>query len=210
MKDKVQELEALINKIPNVIGNKIVLDEKEENIAELHVLANSLRSPKQIARDIQSLAMARFGIDINHKVISIAQVDTDEMVDYKNVRLRIHGIKYSSEGNKADVKVILSKDEEMFEGNATGPASTLNKFRLIGEATLRALENFIGGDHYFILEDLNIMRIARCDVMVTAINHISSKNEELLIGTCIVKKDEGEAVVKAVLDSVNRKLCYWI
>ena len=47
------DYEVLINKIPGIISSRFVTNSDNE-IIELHVLANIYRSPKQLVRDIQS------------------------------------------------------------------------------------------------------------------------------------------------------------
>jgi hypothetical protein len=42
---------------------------------EIHVLASPDRHAKQIVRDVQSLAMAQFGLDLDHRIVSVVQLD---------------------------------------------------------------------------------------------------------------------------------------
>jgi hypothetical protein len=46
----------------------------KDQLTEIHVLASTDRNPKQIARDIQSTLFAVYGVEIDHRIISIAQL----------------------------------------------------------------------------------------------------------------------------------------
>ncbi len=43
--------------------------------SEIHIVATSTRSPKQLVRDIQSLASAGFGFAIDHRIVSIVRLE---------------------------------------------------------------------------------------------------------------------------------------
>ena len=47
------------------------------HILEVHVGALPGRNPKQIARDVESMIVAKLGMPIDHRKISVAQVDED-------------------------------------------------------------------------------------------------------------------------------------
>lgn len=62
-----------IGKLPGVLNSKLIFD--GEDITEVHILSDFSRTPKQLVRDIQSLFMARFNRELDHRIISIAQID---------------------------------------------------------------------------------------------------------------------------------------
>lgn len=68
----VKKYMDLIDKLAGIIKSHIVINDEE--ITEIHVLSDTSRSPKQLARDIQSALMVRFGVNVDHKLISIAQI----------------------------------------------------------------------------------------------------------------------------------------
>jgi hypothetical protein len=102
-------LQDLINDVESVISSKVKLDDKG-NAVEIHVLADKSRNAKQIVRDVQSAVIARFGIDVNHRVISIAQLNYDNAAA-KEQRLLFKGMEMAIEGVAIDVKVVLSHGE---------------------------------------------------------------------------------------------------
>ena len=114
-------------------------------ITELHILSNFSRTPKQIIRDIQSALMAGYDMELDHKVISVAQIE-DGKVSKRSFRLKLKHIDLSMEDNKLTVTVHLSKNGKEYTGSASGGASAQNRYRLVAEATLLAVDDFLGID----------------------------------------------------------------
>jgi len=200
----IREIEQLIKQIKSVISCKIVANDNGE-MEEIHILSDTRRSPKQLSRDIQSALMSKFGQGVDHKIISIAQIDERAMED-RDFRLKLKTVEFSTSGTRAEVKVILEKDNEIYEGKASGINSSINSQRLLSKATLAAIENFLGVDDSFILEDIKIIPLAGRDAVITAINFIGEYGEQIFCGCALVNRDNKEAVVKSTLDAVNRRI----
>ncbi|MFD3157878.1 hypothetical protein ACFIJ5_13570 [Haloimpatiens sp. FM7330] len=202
--EMIKDIECTMNSIPDIMSSKIILDDNGQ-IEEIHVLAYSKRNAKQISRDIQSAVTAKFHIKIDHKKISIAQVNSKDEID-NEYRLSIGSIGYSIVGNLVEVKVILKKDDKEVEAIVKGTNSKNNIYRLVGQATLDCVHSFLGANNVFIVEDIEKISLAKREVMNIAVTFICNYGEELLVGAAIVKKDDYEAIVKATLDAINRKI----
>jgi hypothetical protein len=79
-----QALERELCRLSDVTAARIVLDPTGRPV-EVHVLASPNKGAKQIVRDIQSVAVAAFGIELDRRIISVVQfevptadVDIDE------------------------------------------------------------------------------------------------------------------------------------
>jgi hypothetical protein len=197
------DFELLINKIPGVISSRIVKD--GDTITELHILSNFSRTPKQIIRDIQSALMAGYDMELDHKVISVAQIE-DGKVSKRAFRLKLKNIDLSMEQNKMTVTVHLSKGSSEYSGSASGGFSQQNRYRLVAEATMVAVNDFLGIDSVFILSDVLVLDTAAGKAFTVVVTDISGINEQSLIGSAMVAQNEHQAVVKAALDAVNRRL----
>lgn len=197
-------MEEIVNSLPDIISSKVVLDEND-TILEIHVLSSNNRNPKQISRDIQSALAAKFGLSIDHKKISIAQIDFNQDAN-SDFRLVIDSINYSTIGNIAEIKVVLRKGDETYEGVSRGANSTMNTYRLLASATLDCIHNLLNISNTFVVEDIEKINLAKRDVMTIAISFITSFQEELLVGSAIVRKNEKESIVKATLDAINRRI----
>lgn len=197
------DLEKVIRVIKGIISSRIVTDATGD-ISEIHVLADANRSPKQIVRDIESLLIVQAGITIDHKKISVVQTQGEEQPDHG--RPRIISIGQLNSGLEAEARVQLSIGEKLHEGVAKGPNITSNRLRLVALATINALEGFFDGNTKFIVEDIIKLSISSKEAINVCVSFISPQGEDILLGSAYVKSDEREAVGKATLDAINRKL----
>ncbi len=202
--DNTEAMEWLINKLSGIISSRILTNEKNE-ILEMHVLADYSRSPKQIVRDIQSALAAVYDMEIDHRVISVAQID-EGLDTSDNVRLKLNNVQVFAEGMKLDIKIVLSLKDKVFEGTATGMNSPASRPHTVISATLSALHSYLDRNNAFNLIDVRKLSISDMDAYVVVIGYMSGLHNEVLIGSSLVKHDEYHAIIRATLDSVNRIL----
>ncbi|PKM82351.1 MAG: hypothetical protein CVU89_04945 [Firmicutes bacterium HGW-Firmicutes-14] len=203
---KHSDYEDIIRQIKDVISARIVTDETGE-ITEVHVLAGSSRSPKQVVRDIESAFMAQFGIAVDHKKISVAQMqDEDEPRPTSEVRPKLVSVTVLSGGRTTEARVQLEIAGEIYEGTASGPSTSNNKLRLISHAAVLALESFLKGTCNLVTEDITVITLARRQAIAASISLVTNIGEERLIGAAFLNHDEREAAVKATLAAVNRRM----
>ncbi len=202
----LNEYEKVIRQIKGVISARIVTDNRGD-VVEIHVLSSSVRSPKQIVRDIESALMAKFGINVDHKKISVAQMQDEEAAALgTELRLKVHGVEVLLKGRIMESKVQLEIGGEIYQGTATGPNTSSNQFRLVSQATVAALEDYLKGTCNIVTEDIKPFTLAGSPAVAAAISLVTNIGEERLIGAVIVKNDDKEAAVKATLAAVNRRL----
>src|SRR4249919_1589589 len=78
---EVEDIEREICRLPDVEIVRIVADHSGR-ITEVHVVAHGPKHPKQIARDVQSVALASFGVELDRRTISVVQLgDADAGTD---------------------------------------------------------------------------------------------------------------------------------
>ena len=200
----ISSIEQCLKQLDSVENCKILLD-NEGKIQEIHITAKSKRSSKQISRDIQSILISKFGLNIDYKKISIAQIKC-EFEDDACLRLKYKAIEYSKGEMKSSAKVVLEKDDEYFEGVISGPCTSSNVLSLFARATLKAVEAFLRIEDIFVLESVGSFSLSGKDVVVTIVNSIFDGQEQILSGSSIGKSDKKETTVKSTLDAVNRIL----
>jgi len=196
------DIQSIICKLPDIINCSIVYDE-DGNIEEIHVLAAVGRNVKQLVRDIQSAISAKFNIAVDYKKISIAQINETE---FNEARVRIESIAVKTIDNMIEATVALSYDNKLFEGKSRKVKSKSNRVKAVAEATLSALESYLGINGILYLEDLESYKISDKDVYVSLVGFSQDNIEESLSGSCIISLDENESAVKAVLAAINRKI----
>jgi len=207
----LDNLENALRQVRSVSAVRISAN-AQGDIDEVHVLAAADRNAKQIVRDIESVLWTQFGLDVDHKKISIAQVNGAEGPGPENVpraaRPRLVGVSSRTLKAAAEVTVQLAVAGEIVEGTAQGPGSARNQLRLFVEATLRALAPLLDDDWVFVPEDVAVTQLSTHSIANVALAMIGPAGEQSLIGSSLVRNDPREAIVKATLDAVNRKLSH--
>ena len=70
----LNELERELCRIPEVTAARVVAD-PTGRIEEVHILALPQKHAKQVVRDVQSVAQASFGLDLDRRIVSVVQLD---------------------------------------------------------------------------------------------------------------------------------------
>jgi len=203
----IAEIEDALSQVAEIRAARVVSSD-EGAILEIHILASPLKSPKQIVRDVESTIMARFGISIDHRTVSIAQLgrDTEPRDPRDKGRSRIRSVTAEVRGVMAYSKVSLELEGDAYEGAAEGPASTTGRRRLVAQATLAAVGKYVHGDFEFALEDVAIIALGRERVAVSCIVLVTPLGEQPLAGSAFARQGENESIVRATLDAINRRL----
>jgi len=108
-------------------------------------------------------------------------------------------------GDIVRIDITLGFAGELHAGSAEGAADLSHRARIVGEATLRAVEHLSGDLLSFDLsavatQDLGPVQIALAQVR-------ESGWSDYLIGSSLVRDgDSATATAKAVLDAVNRRI----
>ncbi|MFR1709286.1 MAG: hypothetical protein ACLSV2_10320 [Clostridium sp.] len=194
--------EDVITKIQGVTHAKAVYNNEE--LEEVHIIANTIRSPKQIVRDIESALLAIFNYRIDRKLISIAQIDTGETKSIK--RIRYEGISLDIKDNNVECEVRLIMNDDEYKSTETAIGTSVNRRKVVAKATISAIEDIIGKPFIFDVEDIVINSIREISYVTVIINMINNTAEEVLIGTAIIRNDMNEAIAKATLDAINRRI----
>lgn len=195
-------MEDNLQKIESVVSSKIVFG-NGDNIDEIHLVANGHRGPKQIARDVQSILLATYDIDVDHKKISIAQIQ-DDTLKRKSNRVRLEGVLRETRDSRATIKVTISLDGEEYTSSRTGVNSARNTDRMLVETTLDVVQEANGFEDIFLFDDIRQVPVAGTNIIVICVTGIIAESEQRLCGASVVGNDYNKAVVKATLDAVNR------
>lgn len=203
MRSTLDDVESVICHLRDVISARVVAGENGE-IDEIHVLTEGSRTPKQVVRDVESALMAKLGVQLDHRKVSVAQVQGNGKKEQG--RLRFSDVSISMDGSKAEATVRLARNGDLCAGSASGLNSSANQLRSIATATLRAVENSGAVDGTMVIEDMNTgLIIGGKTVVVVLINVVTNRGEEYLTGSSIVRQDLWKAAVNATLDAVNRR-----
>lgn len=200
-----RELEESITHLDSVDAARVVSE--GPRVTEVHVIAAPGKPAKQVVRDVQSLAMARFGASVDRRVISVVQISPREFGGAVSSRPAIVGVREDPNGTRTTLKVTLRLDDEDRTGTAIGPAVASARLRLIGEATIDALEQTFDSVLPNALDSVAVTAVGSRRVIVAiVVSAGSGGGEHLTVGSALSTGDDGEATVRAVLDALNRRI----
>ena len=206
------EVEAELCRLPDVTAVRIVTDPADRPI-EVHVLARSGKAAKQIVRDVQSVALASFGIELDRRIVSVVQLaangtGTVEQTDTAETttRPRIVTVQAQSTRLRTAVQVTLGTDDDERTGFAEGSVATSARPRLLADATLDALRQLEPAAECLDVDTAQVARAGAHDVVVVLLVSVDPPYERHLSGSAIVHQSADDAVVRAVLDATNRRL----
>ena len=201
-----KDYEDTIKKIKDVLAARVVLLDNGE-IDEIHVLAGPGRLPKHIVRDVESAIMAAFGVQIDRRKISIAQVNADESPEDRR-RIRLTKVAIVAGADLAEVEVHLSLGDAKVVGTASGVPTPTGWLRLAADATVMALSQLLSPRYALSVNHVAVTDSKRVKIAIVSVSLVGESSEQILSGSCPVSYDEREAVVKATLDAVNRRFSF--
>ncbi len=202
---KIRECDSLIRQVKGVISSQIVKG-KDGEISEIHILADASRSPKQVVRDIESAVLVQLGVELDHKKISVAQLQGGDEAPSPIFRPRLEGVEFITRGAQAEARVTIDFGNQSYTGGAKGANVVRNQLRLTAGAALEAVESYLGGAARFALEDVQKTSFCGRDIILVSVSLVTAVGEETFLGSAMVTGDERETAVKSTLDAINRRL----
>jgi hypothetical protein len=208
------ELEESLRTLPGVSAVSVVTT-AEAQPTEVHVLAAPGKAPKQLVRDVQSMAMIRHHLDLDHRIVSVVQLaDTDaalaaagsaEQAPAQAHRPAIATVAVTVAGAEADVTVTLKLGDRVFVGSSHGAAGVSARPRLVAVATVDAVQELLGLQ--CDVESALLVPTGPRTVALTVLSLSLPRVGELLVtGSAAVRGDEADALARSVLDALNRRL----
>lgn len=217
------EYERVICQVKGVLSARLVTD-SEGQIQEIHVLATPDRSPKQVVRDIETAVLVQLGIPLDHKKISVAQLEDGGGQLPDKIRegggsylavcggLRLVHLNFFSHGIQAEASVGLEigGDGSIYEGRAVGVNLPGRGCQLVAQATLEATGKYLGENYTLVLEDLIPLEVAHSRAILVVIGLLGHFGRERLAGVAFLEEspDELQAAAKAVLRALAAAFAY--
>lgn len=121
-------------------------------------------------------------------------------------RLVIERVQLVSAGLGVSVSVTLRSGERAVVGEGEGAATPLALHRTVAEATLRAVETLVGQDVRFFVEHVEIAATGDERTALVVLSLLTDRVTQRLSGASVVREDVRQAVIRAVLAAVNRRV----
>ncbi len=183
----IVEIEQALAHVAEIRAARIVSSD-DGVIQEIHILADPSKSPKQLVRDIESTIMAQFGIPIDHKKVSIAQLGREaisaEERTRRNYRPGRASTRYRpSHGRARGRDCPPGAGRGDVHGYCRGTCLHHGTTPAGRQATLNAVEQYTMGTFGFALEDVAIVTLGRERVAVTCVILVTPLGEQALTGS---------------------------
>ena len=219
-------VERELCRIPEVRAARIVADDEGIPL-EVHVLAAPGRQPKQLVRDVQSVALAARGLDLDQRIVSVVQLDDGNgtapepttFMDDDDVptavpapapsgdRVMLESASLVRSGVAATAEVALRRGDASVRASAEGSSAAAVTLRLVAEATLEALRDLLPAAGRAAVEAATVVRAGEREVALVVLVLVIPPNEEVVAGSAPVQAGGAhEAMARAVLDAGNRRL----
>jgi ABC-type transporter Mla MlaB component len=225
----LKRIEKLLVELEGVGSLKIVPD-GHGGIDEIHVLSSSSLGPKQIVRNIESALLAEFGLQVDHRKISIARVRSPEISMAAQAdgtpgatphgqqtaaepnrasdrRLVLKGLHIErSAGQRMTCKVEIEDAGEVLTGEAEGPDFEKGRLEIVAAALLEALQQASEEKVHLSLQGISKLDSLGRSFVVAIVGAAEGRKGITLAGIAHITDSPEEAAVLATLHATNRWL----
>jgi hypothetical protein len=209
---ELRELEDELCRLAGILAVRIVGDRAGRPL-EVHVLSDQAKPAKQTVRDVRSVAQTVFGIELDHRIVSVAQLNTNEQnapvgieLPRAEVRSRVAAINVEAIGLRAQVRVVLGEGDREHTGYAEGSVASAARPQLVATAALDAVRQMEPAAEAIHITSAEISRVGSNRVAVVTVVYVDPPSELVVSGSAVVRRDRDDAVARALLDATNRRL----
>ena len=151
---------------------------------EIHVLAGPEKK-FEIAgtRYPVSLLTAQFGVQVDHRIISVAQL-SEGLAPRGDFRLAHTGLEIKSAGGRVSASVTLARGCDTYTGHGESANTPFARRRCVSEAALAAV-NRAAGETCFELASVDAVTLAGQGIVVTQV--YSLRDGQRLLGSAFFK-----------------------
>ncbi|HVE91062.1 MAG TPA: hypothetical protein VNE62_02000, partial [Actinomycetota bacterium] len=153
-----------------------------------------------------TVAMAKFGIELDYRVVSVVKFDESPPAMLNPVNASpvvcVASVTWVAEGARTSCTVRLESDGRESTGEAAGSAATVGRARLAARAALQAMGDLLEQERAVELVDLQVAALAGRRAVVVLVVDTSDPAEQVLLGCALVGHEESDAAIEAVIDSL--------
>lgn len=211
-----RDIVAALRAVPGVSEADVEPDGEGEGLGMLRLGLTPGVDEVAVATEVGRVLRDQFGIGVDAERVQLiedalgagATSVTMEPEDDTGPRKRpsIKRMHLVSSGLEVTASVTLGFGGGTCIGEAAGTATQSGVHRAVAAATLRSVEGLLGQAVRFELEHIEVAPLGRDRTVVVAITMLSANGSEKLTGAAAVREDVRQAVIRATLDALNRRL----
>jgi hypothetical protein len=195
-----------LKRIPGIRGARVIGTDAP---TEIHIIANGDKAPKQLVRDVQSLAAAAYDLSIDHRIVSIVETSENGVGNHEaEPRVVLNWLMMASQGESSRIDVGLKWPSGETAGGAPAPSPNREtRARAAAEAVANALESALTERKATIEVDSVVLpHIGSSDAVLVKALFREQGAVTVLLGSALIEDDVASAAARALLDACNRKL----
>jgi hypothetical protein len=216
------DVEQLLNSLTGVVSAHVVIN-NDGKIVEIHILATPEIQAKRVVRNVESALTAGFGIEIDRRIVSVAQIDDDVPVVSESLPLaakedddaaprydrrshRFEFVRYSARreiARASSCEVVLRSEGGEYTGSGTGSDTPKGRAEAAARAVFEALAN-ARGDNDLALEAATVVETHAQSFVIVAGRALLGRNDIALAGAARLVRSPEEAAIIAALHATNR------
>jgi len=214
---QVRRAQEIVSRIEGISSCHITVGD-DGDVAEVHVVATLDKSPKLIAREVESCLKSEIGMDVDYKKIGVVvfdpgvqaaeETDSDGLKEFPieehPPRFIFTSVSVSSSRTGVKAEVELNRDTMDSFGASEACNVATAPWNVIGDATLRAVAEFLDEKTRLCLVEVLKVELGGKQAFVTRVDLLDEHGTRSLAGCSIVHGDEHQSVAYATLDAVNR------
>jgi hypothetical protein len=206
------EIVAALREVPGVADADVEPDSDGGGLGLLRLGLSPGFDEVQVATSVGRLLRERFGLGVDAERVQLvedAEVPDDlprggdPSAQHRPTIQRMHLV---SSGLDISASVTLGFEDRSAVGEAQGTATQTGVQKAVALATLRAVESLIEGRARFELDHLEVTQTGRDRTVVAGVTLVTASGSERLTGAAVVREDVRQAVIRATLDGLNRRL----
>lgn len=164
-----------------------------------------------VARAASRLVHERFGTLLHADQVQIVSepppVGPGTLPAQRPSRPQVVRTELVTRGRDFNATVSLSlRSRGSVTGYGRGAPTAPGMQRAVALATLQAVERLVGEGARLELDYVDVSQSGSARTVLVSLTFITSSGVERLVGSAVVRDDENAAVVRAALDSVNRRI----
>jgi hypothetical protein len=201
------EIVAALQAVPGVADADVVPDEDGGGLGLLRLALSPGVDEVQVASRVGRLLRERFGLGVDaDQVQLIEDAESVDVSSQSGQRPVISRMQLVSSGLDVSASVSLTFQGNVVRGESTGTATQSGVQRAVASAALHAVEQLINNAARFELEHVEVTASGRDRTALVSVTMVSAAGTDRLTGSAMVREDARQAVIRAVLDAVNRRL----
>jgi len=202
------EIVDALRAVPGVANADVQPDDSGNGLGLLRLGLEAGVDEVAVASSVGKLLRERFGLGVDADGVQLIE-DTHALglPQQRDARRpAISRMQLTSSGLEVTATVSLSFRDRSAVGESVGTATQSGVHRAVSAATLRAIEELVGSAARFELEHVEVTLVGHERTALVALTMVSASGADRLTGSAVVREDVRQAIIRATLDALNRRL----